>query len=156
MVPPPHPACKAQSPSTRLTPHNSPSCRPAFLGSLSAAKHNPTRTIVGSRSHAASTVPLAPSFPIGTRVAETPSELIVRTEWAAFVPGVTDEGEVVQLGIGAGPTIEQETVIALSNDVPSGSIVRLLTIDEPRFRVKLEASAAKMKFGPTSNVAVAA
>ena len=150
----PHPACKAQNPSKR--PNNSQSCLPGFLGLIRVAKPNPTRKIVGSGIHAADAVPAAPSLPKGTRLAETPGELIVRMESAAFTPGVTDAGEGVQLGIGAGPMIEQETVMALSNDVPSGKIVKLLTTDEPLFRVKLDASAAKMKFGPTSNVAVVA
>jgi hypothetical protein len=88
------------------------------------------------------------------RSATATGAAIVRVEYTALAPGVTEVGESVQEGAGVGPFTEHESAIALSNEVPSGRNVRSVDTVLPGLTVKLVSVGAKKKFGPCSNVAV--
>lgn len=75
-----------------------------------------------------------------------------------MLPGSTEVDDSEQEGIGAGPVTEQESSMALLNELPagpaSGMIVILVMTDPPRATVRLDASADREKFGPLSKLAV--
>jgi hypothetical protein len=80
----------------------------------------------------------------------------VMVEAAEFTPGVTDEGDSAQVGIGVGPVTTHESWIALPNGTPfKGAIVITSVIWPPGWVDKLvEAGCTEKSGGIVLKVAV--
>ena len=89
------------------------------------------------------------------RSATPAGAVIVRVEYPALAPGVSEAGESMQEGAGAAPFTEHESAMARSNELPSGRNVRSVDTVLPGLSIKLVSVGAKKKFGPCSSVAVA-
>src|SRR5205807_9987057 len=91
----------------------------------------------------------------GSSAAWVEMVVIVRVEVAPLVFGnVTEVGDRLQVGAGAGPCTVHVNAIGLVNEGPSGKMFAVSVSVLPRCTAMLEKLSQKAKFGSVSNSAV--